>query len=45
MPGQFRFGPDLLLKEVKELHSLGIKSVCFFPQWMIEKKTPRHQKR
>lgn len=31
MPGQFRFGPDLLLKEVKELHALGIKGVCLFP--------------
>ena len=31
MPGQFRLGYDLLLKEVKELHSLGIKSICLFP--------------
>ena len=38
MPGQFRFGPDLLLKEVKELHSLGIKSVCLFPAMDDRKK-------
>ncbi len=31
MPGQFRFGPDLLLKEVKEIHQLGISCVCLFP--------------
>lgn len=38
MPGQFRFGPDLLLKEVKELHALGINCVCLFPAVEDRKK-------
>ena len=38
MPGQFRFGPDMLLKEVSELSSLGIKSVCLFPALDDRKK-------
>jgi porphobilinogen synthase len=38
MPGQFRLGPDLLMNEVKELHSLGIKSVCLFPAMDDRKK-------
>ena len=38
MPGQYRFGPDMLLKEVKELQSLGIKSVCLFPAMDDRKK-------
>jgi porphobilinogen synthase len=38
MPGQFRLGPDQLLKEVKELHQLGIKSVCLFPALDDRKK-------
>ncbi len=31
MPGQFRLSLDLLVKEVKELHSLGVKCVALFP--------------
>lgn len=31
MPGQFRYTIDLLVKEVKELQSLGIKCVSLFP--------------
>jgi len=31
MPGQFRFTLDLLLKEINELVSLGIKAICLFP--------------
>ena len=38
MPGQFRFGPDELLKEVKELYQLGIKCVCLFPAIEDRKK-------
>ena len=38
MPGQYRFGPDMLLKEVKELQALGIKSVCLFPAMDDRKK-------
>ena len=38
MPGQYRFGPDLLLKEIKELNQLGIKSVCLFPAVEDRKK-------
>ena len=38
MPGQFRFGPDLLLQEVKELYALGIKCVCLFPAVEDRKK-------
>jgi len=36
MPGQFRFSLDLLIEEVKELHSLGIKCISLFPA--IEEK-------
>lgn len=31
MPGQFRFTIDRLVKEVKELQSLGIKCISLFP--------------
>ncbi|RLA63641.1 MAG: porphobilinogen synthase [Epsilonproteobacteria bacterium] len=31
MPGQFRFSVDILVKEVKELHNLGIKCISLFP--------------
>jgi len=31
MPGQFRFGPDLLLEEIKFLVDHGIKSISLFP--------------
>lgn len=31
MPGQFRYSVDLLVKEVKQLHNLGIKCVSLFP--------------
>ena len=41
MPGQFRFGPDLLLKEVKELYQLGIKGICLFPAIDDRKKDPK----
>ncbi len=40
MPGQFRFGPDLLLKEIKELFKLGIKGVVLFPVVSESKKDP-----
>ncbi len=31
MPGQFRFSVDLLIVEVKQLYSLGIKCISLFP--------------
>lgn len=31
MPGQFRFSIDLLLEEIKELISLGLKTIALFP--------------
>jgi len=31
MPGQFRFSLDMLIKEVKELKSLGVKTIALFP--------------
>jgi porphobilinogen synthase len=31
MPGQFRFGPDLLLEEINSLYDQGIKCISLFP--------------
>lgn len=38
MPGIFRFSPDELLKECKEIHKLGIPAVVLFPAISEEKK-------
>ena len=38
MPGQFRWSPDLLLKEIESCMKLGIKSVCLFPAIEEDKK-------
>ena len=43
MPGQFRFGPDLLLKEVRELDQLGVKCICLFPAIDERKKNSKAQ--
>lgn len=40
MPGQFRFSIDELVKEAKELHSLGVKCVSLFPAIEDKLKTP-----
>lgn len=40
MPGQFRFSLDLLVKEVQELASLGVKSIALFPAIDDKLKTP-----
>lgn len=41
MPGQFRYSPDLLLKEVEYLRERGIKSFCLFPALEDQKKNNR----
>jgi porphobilinogen synthase len=38
MPGIFRFSIDTLLQEIAEINSLGIKSICLFPNYPEEKK-------
>ncbi len=38
MPGIFRFSLDTLLEELKEVQSLGIKSICLFPNYPESKK-------
>ena len=38
MPGQFHFSPDTIIKEVEEIHSLGIPAVLLFG--LPEKKDP-----
>ena len=38
MPGIFRYSLDLLIKEIKVLEKLGIKSVCLFPALDKSKK-------
>jgi porphobilinogen synthase len=40
MPGIFRFSPDELLKECKEIYQLGIPAVVIFPAIPEEKKDP-----
>lgn len=40
MPGQSRFSIDLLVKEAKELHDLGVKSIALFPAVEDKLKTP-----
>jgi porphobilinogen synthase len=40
MPGQFRLSLDELVKEVKELYSLGVKCVALFPAVDDKLKTP-----
>jgi porphobilinogen synthase len=40
MPGQFRFSIDEMVKEAKELFSLGIKTVAIFPAIADKLKTP-----
>ena len=38
MPGIFRFSLDTLLHEIAEIHSLGIRSICLFPNYPEAKK-------
>ena len=38
MPGIFRYSLDTLLIELKEVQSLGIKSICLFPNYPESKK-------
>lgn len=38
MPGIFRYSLDTLLIELKEVQSLGIKSICLFPNYPETKK-------
>ena len=38
MPGIFRFSLDTLIKEIGEVQSLGIKSICLFPNYPESKK-------
>ena len=38
MPGIFRFSLDTLLQEIAEINSLGIKSICLFPNYPEAKK-------
>lgn len=38
MPGIFKFSLDKLIEEIKEIHELGIRSVCLFPNYPEEKK-------
>jgi porphobilinogen synthase len=38
MPGIYRFSPDTLMTEIQEIVSLGIKSICLFPNYPEEKK-------
>lgn len=38
MPGIFRFSPDTLLEEIREVTDLGIKAICLFPNYPEEKK-------
>jgi porphobilinogen synthase len=40
MPGIFRFSPDELLKECKEIYQLGIPAVVIFPAIPEEKRIP-----
>ncbi|MCS7204189.1 MAG: porphobilinogen synthase [Leptospiraceae bacterium] len=40
MPGIFRLSPDEVIKECKEIHSLGIPAVILFPAIPDEKKDP-----
>ena len=40
MPGQFRFSIDELVKEAKELFSLGIHTIAIFPAIDEKLKTP-----
>lgn len=40
MPGHFRFSPDLLVEEVKQLHQLGIPCVSLFPALQDKLKNP-----
>lgn len=40
MPGHFRFSVDELVKEAKELYSLGVKCVALFPAIADDLKTP-----
>jgi porphobilinogen synthase len=39
MPGIYRFSPDLLVEEVREIEQLGIPAVALFPVISQEKKT------
>ena len=45
MPGRYRYGRDLLLQEVKELHQLGIQCVCLFPTLEDRKRQQQGQVR
>ena len=38
MAGIFRFSLDTLLQEIAEIHSLGIRSICLFPNYPEAKK-------
>lgn len=40
MPGIYRFSPDELLKECKEIYKLGIPAIVLFPAIEEEKKDP-----
>ncbi len=41
MPGQFRFGPDLLMEEIKCLTDYGIKCISLFPAIDEKLKSPQ----